>query len=96
MATFELKRNLPKATQDKLDALLAKQDAGEFISTADQAFLDSLSPYQVNKVLRYDTTHLDVPQEAIFKPHALAEPAQRNLLEERKVSQVDSRVPDVG
>ena len=29
-------------------------------------------------------------------PHAFAEPAQRNLFEQRQIGQIDSRVPKVG
>ena len=58
---FELKENLPKITQDRLAELLAKASAKR--TTEESAFLASLEPYQVNKVISYDTTHFDVPQE---------------------------------
>lgn len=65
MASFELKKDLPVETRERLEELLAKEDAGITLTTTEQNFIDALEPYQDNRVISYDTDRrLSTTQDA--------------------------------
>lgn len=61
MARFELKKDLPRITQDEIDRIEAI-DSG-VRSTNEANFLTSLAPYLTNRVLRWDTGNRMTPQD---------------------------------
>lgn len=53
MATFEIKEQLDKSTQDRIDAINAKDSAIRTVEEA--AFLAARLQYATNRIIRYDT-----------------------------------------
>lgn len=79
MASFELKKDLPVETRERLEELLAKEDAGITLTTTEQNFIDALEPYQDNRVISYDTDRrLSTTQDA--ESDALILEAEGNTL----------------
>jgi hypothetical protein len=60
MAAFKIKEDLPVEVRNEIDRIEAI-DSG--LRTTNEAnFLTALDPYLANRVLRWDTTLLDSPQ----------------------------------
>ena len=66
MATFELKSNLPEATQNEIDRVKAISSA--LRTTSETNFYNALLPYFTNVVVRYDADDLILEAEGNTLP----------------------------